>query len=189
MPLLTARSSPVAAFMPSAPPPQVDPANMRGGIFWIVARRRPVLVGRSGIITPYARRQHLPQDLRKHHHGGDPYDTPFYAAARLDSTSPLERRWLVIGATVAHWPWRSSPAVRAAAILPQQLAARTGRRAAPEGRLFVGRTDRTQKMERGSSRRTRTSASSPRTRAPASPASTCRSIPNCRTRATRSSSS
>ena len=37
----------------------------------------------------------------KHQHDGDPYDTPFYRKLRGWIDLAIERRWWVIGATVA----------------------------------------------------------------------------------------
>src|SRR4029077_2607086 len=43
----------------------------------------------------------LPKDFGQHHHGGDPYETTFYRKLRGLIDLAIERRWLVIGVTVA----------------------------------------------------------------------------------------
>jgi len=40
-------------------------------------------------------------DFKQHDHGGDPYDTPFYRRLRGWLDFAIERRWWVIGITVA----------------------------------------------------------------------------------------
>ena len=72
-----------------------------GGIFWIVGTAVLFSWVVSGIITPYLAVNMLPKDFGKHHHGGDPYDTPFYRKLRGWIDLAIERRWWVIGATVA----------------------------------------------------------------------------------------
>ncbi len=190
MPRLTGALITVAAFMPIGFS-QSTTGEYAGGIFWIVGTAVLFSWVVSGIITPYLAVKMLPQDFGKHHHGSDPYGTPFYRKLRrlidLAIARPL----------VGHRRHRRRPGgrdlrqpVRAAAVLPEQFAARTGGRAAAQGRRFVRRDDRAGRARWSrSSPRTRTCASSPRTPAPASRASTCRSIRRCRTPATPCSSS
>ena len=58
-----------------------------GGIFWIVGTAVLFSWVVSGIITPYLAVKMLPKDFGKHHHGGDPYDKPFYRKLRAGSIS------------------------------------------------------------------------------------------------------
>ena len=142
MPRLTGALITVAAFMPIGFS-QSTTGEYAGGIFWIVGTAVLFSWVVSGIITPYLAVNMLPKDFGKHHHGGDPYDTPFYRKLRGWIDLAIERRWWVIGATVAALALADlRQPLRAAAVLPQQLAAGAGRRAAPEGRLFVRRHDR-----------------------------------------------
>ena len=100
MPRLTGALITVAAFMPIGFSKSTT-GEYAGGIFWIVGTAVLFSWVVSGIITPYLAVKMLPKDFGKHHHGGDPYDTPFYRKLRRLIDLAIERRWWVIGATVA----------------------------------------------------------------------------------------
>ena len=120
MPRLTGALITVAAFMPIGFS-QSTTGEYAGGIFWIVGTAVLFSWVVSGIITPYLAVKMLPKDFGKHHHGGDLYDTPFYRKLRRWIDLALERRWWVIGITVAALAvsiWRKP--VRAAAVLPRR---------------------------------------------------------------------
>ena len=141
MPRLTGALITVACFMPIGFAKSTT-GEYAGGIFWIVGTAVLFSWVVSGIITPYLAVKMLPKDFGKHHHGGDPYDKPFYRKLRGLIDLALERRWIVIGATVASLAVAIWEAIRTAAILSVQRAARAGRRAHAEGRRFVRRDDR-----------------------------------------------
>src|SRR4030095_13874733 len=69
-------------------------------IFWIVGTAVVFSWFVSGVITPYLAVKMLP-DFKKHGDGHDPYRTPFYQRLRRLIDAAIERRWWVIGATVA----------------------------------------------------------------------------------------
>ena len=190
MPRLTGALITVAAFMPVGFSKSTT-GEYAGGIFWIVGTAVLFSWLVSGLITPYLAVKMLPKDFGKHGHGGgDPYHTPFYRRLRGLIDFAIERRWWVIGATAAALALAIVGSSSCRSSSSRTAPARARRRAAAEGRRFVRRDDRAgQENGSASSRRTRTSASSPRTRAPASRASISRSIPSCRTPATRYSSS
>jgi multidrug efflux pump len=75
----------------SAPVPigfaQSTTGEYAGGIFWIVGTAVLFSWVVSGIIAPYLAVKMLPKDLGKHHHGGDPYDKPFYRSCAAGSIS------------------------------------------------------------------------------------------------------
>jgi multidrug efflux pump subunit AcrB len=100
-PRLTGALVTVAAFMPIGFSKSVT-GEYAGGIFWIVGTAVLFSWIVSGIITPFLAVKMLP-DFAKHHHGAapDPYNTPFYKKLRRAIDTALERRWLVIGVTVA----------------------------------------------------------------------------------------
>ena len=100
MPRLTGALITVAAFMPIGFS-QSTTGEYAGGIFWIVGTAVLFSWVVSGLITPYLAVNMLPKDFGKHHHGGDPYDTPFYRKLRRWIDLAIERRWWVIGVTVA----------------------------------------------------------------------------------------
>ena len=100
MPRLTGALITVAGFMPIGFAKSVT-GEYAGGIFWIVGAAVIFSWFVSGLITPYLAVKLLPKDFGQHHHGGDPYDTPFYRKLRRLIGLALERRWWVIGATVA----------------------------------------------------------------------------------------
>ena len=143
VPRLTGALITVAAFMPIGFSKSTT-GEYAGGIFWIVGAAVLFSWLVSGLFTPYLAVKMLPKDLGKHHAGGDPYDTPFYRKLRgwidLAIRTPL----------VGHRRHRCSSGARgrrfearAAAVLPEQHAARADRRAAREGRRLLCRDDRT----------------------------------------------
>ena len=105
MPRLTGALITIAAFMPIGFSKSTT-GEYAGGIFWIVGTAVVFSWFVSGVITPYLAVKMLP-DFKKHDHGGDPYDTPFYRKLRGLIDGAIERRWWVIGATVRRarrWP-------------------------------------------------------------------------------------
>ena len=173
--------------------PSPSTGEYAGGIFWIVGAAVLFSWLVSGLFTPVPRGEDAAAISRKHHQGGahaDPYDTPFYRKLRRAIDFALERRWWVIGATVAALALVDTRhEARAAAVLPVEHAAGAHRRPAPEGRRLVRRDDGAGEEDGGGAREGRgRRASSPRTPAPARRASISRSTPSCPTRATRSSS-
>ena len=138
MPRLTGALVTAAGFLPIGFV-EVDHRRIRGR--HLLDRRHRGAAARgsvSGIFTPYLAMKMLPKDIGQHHHGGDPYDTPFYRKLRGLIDLAIERRWLVIGATVAALALAlAGMQAGAAAVLPEQLAPRAGRRPAHEGRLFL----------------------------------------------------
>jgi multidrug efflux pump subunit AcrB len=116
MPRLTGALITVAGFMPIGFAKSVT-GEYAGGIFWIVGAAVVFSWFVSGLITPYLAVKMLPQDIGKQHHGGDPYDTPFYRKLRRAIDFVLERRWWVIAATVA----ALVAAVPAMRLVPQQF--------------------------------------------------------------------
>ena len=178
MPRLTGALITVAGFMPIGFAKSTT-GEYAGGIFWIVGIAVVFSWFVSGLITPYLAVKMLPKDFGKHHHGGDPYDTPFYR--KLRGWIDFAHRAALVGDRRD----RGRPRVGAAGmkLVPQQFfpnsdASRADRRAAPEGRRVVRRDDRAGQEDGGGAREGRGRASSsPPTRAPARRASTSRSIP------------
>ena len=137
MPRLTGALITAAGFMPIGFSKSTT-GEYAGGIFWIVGAAVVFSWICSGIFTPYLAVKMLPQDFGKHHHAGDPYDTKFYRKLRGLIDLAIERRWLVIGVTLAALVRGAGRhEAGAAAVLPQQLASRAGDRPAHEGRLLV----------------------------------------------------
>ena len=99
MPRLTGALITTAAFMPIGFSKSTT-GEYAGGIFWIVGTAVVFSWVVSGLITPYLAVKMLP-DFKQHDHGGDPYDTPFYRRLRGWLDFAIERRWWVIGITVA----------------------------------------------------------------------------------------
>ena len=99
MPRLTGALITTAAFMPIGFSKSTT-GEYAGGIFWIVGTAVVFSWVVSGLITPYLAVKMLP-DFKQHDHGGDPYDTPFYRRLRGWLDFAIERRWWVIGLTVA----------------------------------------------------------------------------------------
>ena len=103
----------------------------------------------SGLITPYLAVKLLPKDFGQHHTGGDPYDTPFYRKLRRLIELALERRWWVIGATVA----ALALALPAMKLVPQQFFPSATHPELivelrlKEGASFAATTEQVEKME------------------------------------------
>ena len=100
MPRLTGALITVAGFLPIGLSKSTT-GEYAGGIFWIVGAAVVFSWICSGIFTPYLAVKMLPKDFGKHQHAGDPYDTRFYRKLRGLIDVAIERRWLVIGVTVA----------------------------------------------------------------------------------------
>ena len=100
MPRLTGALITVAAFMPIGFSKSVT-GEYAGGIFWIVGTAVLFSWVVSGLFTPYLAVKMLPKDFGSKHHAGDPYATPFYRRLRGWIDFAIERRWWVIGATLA----------------------------------------------------------------------------------------
>jgi multidrug efflux pump len=98
MPRLSGALITVAGFMPIGFAHSTT-AEYAGGIFWIVGIAVVFSWVCSGMITPYLAVKMLPQNLGQHHHGSDPYGSPFYRRLRGWIDLALEKRWLIIAAT------------------------------------------------------------------------------------------
>jgi multidrug efflux pump subunit AcrB len=150
MPRLTGALITVAAFMPIGFA-QSTTGEYAGGIFWIVGTAVLFSWLVSGLITPYLAVKMLP-DFAKHGHGGahaDPYNTPFYRKLRRVIDLAIERRWWVIGATVAAF----AASVYGARLVPQQFFPSSSRPELvvelrlKEGSSFAATTEQVKKME------------------------------------------
>ena len=148
MPRLTGALVTTAAFMPIGFSKSTT-GEYAGGIFWIVGTAVLFSWVVSGLITPYLAVNMLPKDFGKHHHGGDPYDTPFYRKLRGWIDLALERRWWVIGATVA----ALAAAIAGSRLVPQQFFPNSSRPelvvelTLKEGASFAATTEQVKKME------------------------------------------
>ena len=148
MPRLTGALITTAAFMPIGFAKSTT-GEYAGGIFWIVGTAVLFSWVVSGIITPYLAVNMLPKDFGKHHHGGDPYDTPFYRKLRGWIDLALERRWWVIGTTVA----ALAAAIVGSRFVPQQFFPNSSRPELvvelrlKEGASFAATTEQVKKME------------------------------------------
>jgi multidrug efflux pump subunit AcrB len=148
MPRLTGALITVAAFMPIGFSKSTT-GEYAGGIFWIVGTAVVLSWVVSGIITPYLAVNMLSKDFGKGHHGGDPYDTPFYRRLRGWIDFAIERRWLVIGMTVA----ALGVAIAASKFVPQQFFPNSSRPELvvelrlKEGASFAATTEQVKKME------------------------------------------
>jgi multidrug efflux pump subunit AcrB len=148
MPRLTGALITVAAFMPIGFA-QSTTGEYAGGIFWIVGTAVIFSWVVSGIITPYLAVNMLPKEFGKGHHHGDPYDTPFYRKLRRLIDLAIERRWWVIGATVAAF----AASVYGARFVPQQFFPNSSRPelvvelTLKEGASFAATTEQVKKME------------------------------------------
>jgi multidrug efflux pump len=98
MPRLSGALITVAGFMPIGFAKSTT-AEYAGGIFWIVGIAVVFSWVCSGMITPYLAVKMLPKNFGQHHHGADPYGTPFYRKLRGWIDFALEKRWLIIAAT------------------------------------------------------------------------------------------
>ena len=147
MPRLTGALITVAAFMPIGFSKSTT-GEYAGGIFWIVGTAVLFSWVVSGIITPYLAVNMLPKDFGKHH-GGDPYDTPFYRRLRRWIDLAIERRWWVIGVTVA----ALAVAIVGSRFVPQQFFPNSSRPelvvelTLKEGASFAATTEQVKKME------------------------------------------
>jgi multidrug efflux pump subunit AcrB len=99
MPRLSGALITVAGFMPIGFAHSTT-AEYAGGIFWIVGIAVVFSWLCSGMIVPYLAVKMLPKDFGQHHHGADPYGSPFYLRLRGWIDFALEKRWLIIGVTV-----------------------------------------------------------------------------------------
>ena len=148
MPRLTGALITVAAFMPIGFSKSTT-GEYAGGIFWIVGTAVLFSWVVSGIITPYLAVNMLPKDFGKKHHGADPYDTPFYGKLRRAIDLAVERRWWVIGVTVA----ALAVAIAGMKFVPQQFFPNSSRPELvvelrlKEGASFAATTEQVQKME------------------------------------------
>jgi multidrug efflux pump subunit AcrB len=98
MPRLSGALITVAGFMPIGFAHSTT-AEYAGGIFWIVGIAVVFSWICSGLITPYLAVKMLPKNFGQHHHGADPYATPFYLRLRGWIDFALEKRWLIIATT------------------------------------------------------------------------------------------
>ena len=148
MPRLTGALITVAGFMPIGFAKSVT-GEYAGGIFWIVGSAVIFSWFVSGLITPYLAVKLLPKDFGQQHQGGDPYDTPFYRKLRRLIGLALERRWWVIGATVAALVL-ALPAMK---LVPQQFFPSATHPELivelrlKEGASFAATTEQVEKME------------------------------------------
>ncbi|MBL8540026.1 MAG: efflux RND transporter permease subunit, partial [Betaproteobacteria bacterium] len=147
MPRLTGALITTAAFMPIGFSKSTT-GEYAGGIFWIVGTAVLFSWVVSGIITPYLAVVMLPKDFGQGHHG-DPYDTPFYRKLRRVINLALERRWWVIGATVA----ALAVAIWGSRFVPQQFFPSSSRPELvvelrlKEGASFAATTEQVKRME------------------------------------------
>jgi multidrug efflux pump subunit AcrB len=148
MPRLTGALVTVAGFMPIGFSKSTT-GEYAGGIFWIVGIAVVFSWVVSGLFTPYLAVKMLPESLGKGGHHGDPYDTPFYRKLRNFINVALERRWMVIGVTVA----ALAVAVFGMRFVPQQFFPNSTRPELivdlrlKEGASFAATTEQVKKME------------------------------------------
>jgi multidrug efflux pump subunit AcrB len=148
LPRLTGALVTVAAFMPIGFSKSVT-GEYAGGIFWIVGVAVLVSWVVSGIITPYLAVKMLPKDFGAHHHGGDPYQTPFYRRLRGLIDLAIARRWWVIGATAA----ALALAIAGMNVVPQQFFPNSSRPELivdlrmKEGASFAATTEQVKRLE------------------------------------------
>ena len=148
MPRLTGALITAAGFLPIGLSKSTT-GEYAGGIFWIVGAAVLLSWICSGIFTPYLAMKMLPKDLGKHHHAGDPYDTKFYRKLRGLIDLAIERRWLVIGTTVA----ALAVALAGIGLVPQQFFPNSSRPELvidlrlKEGSSFAATTEQVKKME------------------------------------------
>jgi len=148
MPRLTGALVTAAGFLPIGLSKSTT-GEYAGGIFWIVGAAVLLSWLCSGIFTPYLAVKMLPKDLGQHHHGGDPYDTKFYRRLRGLIDLAIERRWLVIGTTVA----ALAVALAGIKLVPQQFFPNSSRPELiidlrmKEGSSFAATTEQVKKME------------------------------------------
>ncbi|MBV9892075.1 MAG: efflux RND transporter permease subunit, partial [Rhizobacter sp.] len=147
MPRLSGALITAAAFMPIGFSKSTT-GEYAGGIFWIVGTAVVFSWVVSGLITPYLAVKMLP-DFKRHDHGTDPYRTPFYNKLRRLIDAAIERRWWVIGATVA----ALAVAIVGSRFVPQQFFPNSDRPELvvelrlKEGSSFAATTEQVKKME------------------------------------------
>jgi multidrug efflux pump subunit AcrB len=149
MPRLTGALITTAAFMPIGFSKSTT-GEYAGGIFWIVGTAVLFSWVVSGLFTPYLAVKFLPDSFGSHHeHGADPYDSPRYRKLRRWIDQALEKRWLVIAATVA----ALAVSIIGARLVPQQFFPSSSRPELvldlrlKEGSSFEATTDQVKKME------------------------------------------
>ena len=148
MPRLTGALITVVGFLPIGLS-QSTTGEYAGGIFWIVGAAVLLSWICSGIFTPYLAVKLLPNDLGKHQHGSDPYDTRFYRGLRRLIDAAIERRWLVIGATFG----ALALALAGMQLVPQQFFPNSSRPElvvdlrVKEGASFAATSEQVKRME------------------------------------------
>jgi multidrug efflux pump len=148
MPRLTGALITVVGFLPIGMS-QSTTGEYAGGIFWIVGAAVLFSWICSGIFTPYLAVKMLPNDLGKHQHGGDQYDTTFYRSLRRLIDAAIERRWVVIGATFG----ALALALVGMQLVPQQFFPNSSRPElvidlrVKEGSSFAATTEQVERME------------------------------------------
>jgi len=148
MPRLTGALITAAGFMPIGLSKSTT-GEYAGGIFWIVGAAVVLSWLCSGLFTPYLAVKMLPKDFGQHHHAGDPYDTRFYRKLRGLIDVAIERRWLVIGVTMA----ALAVALAGLKLVPQQFFPNSSRPELvvdvrlKEGSSFGATAEQVKKME------------------------------------------
>ncbi|MGF6690497.1 multidrug efflux pump [Metapseudomonas resinovorans] len=148
MPRLTGALITVVGFLPIGMS-QSTTGEYAGGIFWIVGAAVLFSWICSGIFTPYLAVKMLPNDLGKHQHGDDLYDTKFYRSLRRLIDAAIERRWVVIGATFG----ALALALAGMKLVPQQFFPNSSRPElvvdvrVKEGASFAATTEQVKRME------------------------------------------
>ncbi|MCM2312400.1 MAG: efflux RND transporter permease subunit, partial [Steroidobacteraceae bacterium] len=149
MPRLTGALITTAAFMPIGFSKSTT-GEYAGGIFWIVGAAVLFSWLVSGLFTPYLAVKFLPSSFGKgHEHGASPYDSPRYRRLREWIDRALEKRWLVIGATVV----ALTVSILGARFVPQQFFPSSSRPELildlrlKEGASFAATTEQVRRME------------------------------------------
>ncbi|AOE85208.1 efflux RND transporter permease subunit [Pseudomonas sp. TCU-HL1] len=148
MPRLTGALITVVGFLPIGLS-QSTTGEYAGGIFWIVGAAVLFSWICSGIFTPYLAVKMLPNDLGKHQHGDDPYDSKFYRRLRGLIDAAIERRWVMIGATFG----ALALALACMNLVPQQFFPNSSRPElvidlrVKEGASFAATTEQVKRME------------------------------------------
>lgn len=147
MPRLTGALITVVGFLPIGLSKSTT-GEYAGGIFWIVGAAVLFSWICSGIFTPYLAVKMLPNDLGTHQHA-DPHDTKFYRCLRRLIDAAIERRWVVIGATVGALVL----ALACIKLVPQQFFPNSSRPElvidlrVKEGASFAATTEQVKHME------------------------------------------
>lgn len=148
MPRLTGALITAAGFLPIGLSKSTT-GEYAGGIFWIVGAAVLFSWVCSGIFTPYLAVKMLPKDFGQHQHAGDPYGSKFYRRLRGLIDLAIERRWLVIGTTVA----ALALALAGIKLVPQQFFPSSSRPELvidlrlKEGASFAATTEQVRKLE------------------------------------------